>query len=117
MIINSYTNYLEHFYSNCFNEPLNESWQHYLSKRTLNYTKETLLNELELVENIALNESNLNHDKLYLVHGKNDRIAPLKEIQKLHLKRAITICPNQGHLDALNHIHDRRWLEEILSAK
>ena len=66
MIINSYTNYLEHFYSNCFNEPLNESWQHYLSKRTLNYTKETLLNELELVENIALNESNLNHDKLLL---------------------------------------------------
>ena len=33
----------------------------------------------------------------------------------MHLKRAITICPNQGHLDALNHIQTVAGLKKYLA--
>ncbi|MBU0687678.1 MAG: alpha/beta hydrolase [Candidatus Margulisbacteria bacterium] len=105
--------FLYKFYQDCFSNE-NLSWfKKNLMKNYLNkFRPDNLLNNLTLLGQAEVSAQKLCKIKnLLLIHGKNDRIAPVDEVRSLvsNMPQAkLIIIENAGHLPFLNrHFKER----------
>ena len=106
--------FLYKFYKDCFsaNEKEELAWfKDNLLKEYLGLRGSDMLFEgLDYLSNAEINEMNTNDTKLRLIHGEEDRIAPIKdayELKKIMPKAELVVVNGSGHMPFLNSNFNR----------
>ncbi len=109
LLIENIQGYLRSFYQACFHEKSEfRSFYTRLGKEFCNTLElKTLLSELDYLDAASVRlEDLVQMPNLTLIHGKYDRIAPLKNMSLIYKACTSVQLPPTGHIEAITRIPD-----------